>query len=67
MEVRTGEVYGFLGRNGSGKTTTIRACMGIVAADSGELEILGRVVERRRSSRSARSATSPRSRTSIPG
>jgi ABC-2 type transport system ATP-binding protein len=46
MTVREGDVYGFLGRNGSGKTTTLRACMGIVTTTSGELEILGTVVKR---------------------
>lgn len=46
MTVYEGEVYGFLGRNGSGKTTTIRTCMGIVAASSGEIELLGETSRR---------------------
>jgi len=33
LNVRTGEIYGFLGVNGAGKTTTIRMLMGIIAAE----------------------------------
>ena len=41
FEVTKGEIFGFLGSNGSGKTTTIRALLGIYQADSGELLING--------------------------
>ena len=41
FHVQKGEVFGFLGSNGSGKTTTIRALLGIYQADSGTLEING--------------------------
>ena len=41
FNVKKGEVFGFLGSNGSGKTTTIRALLGIYQADSGELLING--------------------------
>ena len=41
LEVPRGAVYGFLGPNGSGKTTTIRMLLGLLAADSGEIELLG--------------------------
>lgn len=37
-------VHGFLGPNGSGKTTTIRALLGLVRLDSGQLRLLGRPV-----------------------
>lgn len=40
MEVREGEIYGFLGRNGAGKTSTIRMLMGVIRADSGVIELL---------------------------
>ncbi len=41
FEVRHGEIFGFLGPNGSGKTTTIRMMLGLVAPTSGSTEILG--------------------------
>lgn len=41
FEVKKGEIFGFLGSNGSGKTTTIRALLGIYQADLGELLING--------------------------
>ena len=40
--VPRGAVYGFLGPNGSGKTTTIRMLLGLIAANEGEIELLGR-------------------------
>lgn len=39
--VRTGEIFGFLGPNGSGKTTTIRMALGIIRPDSGAVSVLG--------------------------
>jgi ABC-type multidrug transport system ATPase subunit len=41
LVVPTGSVYGFLGPNGSGKTTTIRMLLGLVSPDSGTVELLG--------------------------
>lgn len=41
FEVKKGEVFGFLGSNGSGKTTTIRALLGIYQPTDGELLING--------------------------
>jgi ABC-2 type transport system ATP-binding protein len=40
--VRQGEIYGFLGPNGSGKTTTMKILMGLMRATSGRAEVLGR-------------------------
>ncbi|MFD5258597.1 ATP-binding cassette domain-containing protein [Streptomyces bobili] len=42
LEVETGEVHGFLGPNGSGKSTTIRVLLGLLRADSGAAQLLGR-------------------------
>lgn len=44
LDVRRGEVYGFLGRNGAGKTTTIRMLLGLIRPTSGEVRVLGRAV-----------------------
>ena len=41
LEVPKGSVFGFLGPNGSGKTTTIRMIMGILLPDEGTVELLG--------------------------
>jgi ABC-2 type transport system ATP-binding protein len=41
LVVAAGEVHGFLGPNGSGKTTTIRALLGLIRADDGRAELLG--------------------------
>lgn len=41
FEVMPGEVFAFLGANGSGKTSTIRALLGIYQATSGELHVNG--------------------------
>ena len=46
LDVRAGDVYGFLGANGSGKTTTVRMLLGLVLATSGEAEVLGRAMPR---------------------
>lgn len=41
FEVNKGEIFAFLGANGSGKTTTIRSLLGIYEPDSGTLEVMG--------------------------
>ncbi len=41
LEVARGEIFGFLGPNGSGKTTTIRMLCGVIAPTSGEAGVLG--------------------------
>jgi ABC-2 type transport system ATP-binding protein len=42
LSVPTGVVYGFLGPNGAGKTTTMRILTGLIHADAGRVELLGR-------------------------
>jgi ABC-2 type transport system ATP-binding protein len=41
LDVREGDIYGFLGANGSGKTTTVRMLLGLVLATEGEISVLG--------------------------
>jgi len=41
FEVRRGMIFGFLGPNGSGKTTTIRMLLGLIQPSSGDIEVLG--------------------------
>jgi ABC-2 type transport system ATP-binding protein len=41
LDVQAGDVYGFLGANGSGKTTTVRMLLGLVLPTKGEIELLG--------------------------
>jgi ABC-2 type transport system ATP-binding protein len=46
LHVPAGAVYGFLGPNGSGKTTTIRMLLGLVTPTAGSVTLLGRPVPR---------------------
>jgi ABC-2 type transport system ATP-binding protein len=41
LSIRSGEIYGLLGPNGSGKTTFIRCVAGLVRPDAGEITVLG--------------------------
>lgn len=41
LTVNHGDIYGFLGPNGSGKTTTLRILLGILTADEGKVAVLG--------------------------
>ena len=44
LEIRPGEIYGFIGHNGAGKTTTMKAVAGILQFDAGEIRIDGQSV-----------------------
>jgi ABC-2 type transport system ATP-binding protein len=46
LTVNEGEIYGFLGVNGAGKTTAIRLLMGIIAAEAGTISLLGETTRR---------------------
>jgi len=41
LEVKAGEIYGFLGPNGSGKTTTIRILLDLIRPSAGQARVLG--------------------------
>ena len=41
LEVKEGEIYGFLGPNGSGKTTTIKMILRLINSDEGEIKVRG--------------------------
>lgn len=45
MTIKKGSIYGFLGPNGSGKTTVMKIILNLVKADSGEVSVLGEAVE----------------------
>ncbi|GEA84017.1 MAG: ATP-binding cassette domain-containing protein [Cellulomonas sp.] len=45
FEVRAGEIFGFVGSNGAGKSTTMRIVLGVLAADSGEVRWDGRPLD----------------------
>jgi ABC-2 type transport system ATP-binding protein len=45
LSVTSGEIFGYLGPNGSGKTTTLKLLMGLVRPDSGTATILGYPIE----------------------
>ncbi len=46
LEVHEGDVFGFLGPNGSGKTTTVRMLLGLVFPTAGRVELLGQPMPR---------------------
>jgi len=48
LRVDRGELYGFLGRNGAGKTTSIRMLLGMIGPDQGTVTVLGQRVGRDR-------------------
>jgi ABC-2 type transport system ATP-binding protein len=45
FQVRRGEIFGFLGPNGSGKTTTIRMLLGLMKPSAGSAQVLGMAVD----------------------
>jgi ABC-2 type transport system ATP-binding protein len=41
MNIKKGDIYGFVGKNGAGKTTMIRVITGLVKSDNGQVELFG--------------------------
>ncbi|OUC09845.1 ABC transporter ATP-binding protein, partial [Litorilinea aerophila] len=41
LDVRQGEIFGFLGHNGAGKTTTVRLLNGLLPPSAGQVKVLG--------------------------
>ena len=44
LEIKPGEIYGFIGHNGAGKTTTIKSVVGILGFEEGTIEIDGQSI-----------------------
>ena len=47
LQIKAGEIYGLVGSDGAGKTTTMRLIVGVLKADSGECSICGFDIERK--------------------
>ena len=45
FSVPEGSIYGFIGKNGSGKTTTMKIVLGLLQADAGEISVCGEKVQ----------------------
>ena len=45
LEVNAGDIVGLIGRNGSGKSTTFKALLGLIHPDGGEIEVFGKKAE----------------------
>ena len=45
LTVHPGEIYGFVGSNGAGKSTAMRIALGVLQADSGEVRFGGQPME----------------------
>ena len=44
FSVKAGEVYGFLGQNGAGKSTTIRMLLSLITPTSGSIQLFGKSI-----------------------
>ena len=47
FQVRPGEIFGFIGADGAGKTTAFKIMAGVLAHGSGEIRVLGKTPRRR--------------------
>ena len=46
LEIKDGEIFGFIGHNGAGKTTTLKCCVGILNFEEGEITLDGLSIEK---------------------
>ena len=46
LEIKDGEIFGFIGHNGAGKTTTLKCCVGILKFEEGEITLNGLSIEK---------------------
>lgn len=47
INIKKGDIYGFVGRNGAGKTTMIRVLTGLVIPNGGQVELFGHSEEKK--------------------
>lgn len=66
LELKAGEIYGFLGLNGAGKTTTIRMLLGLIRPDRGQITIFGQTMPEGRKEILARTGSLVESATAWP-
>ncbi|MBR3268230.1 MAG: ABC transporter ATP-binding protein [Oscillospiraceae bacterium] len=45
MNIRKGDIYGFIGKNGAGKTTTMKMILGMIFRNDGEIELFGKPID----------------------
>ncbi|MCR4794418.1 MAG: ABC transporter ATP-binding protein [Ruminococcus sp.] len=45
LNIRKGDIYGFIGKNGAGKTTTMKMILGMIFPDGGEIELFGKPID----------------------
>ena len=45
INIKSGEIYGFIGHNGAGKTTTLKSVVGIIDFEEGEILIDGESIK----------------------
>lgn len=48
LSLKSGHIYGLLGKNGTGKSTLLRTLMGLLFPDSGKVDVFGHIPSRRR-------------------
>ena len=46
LEVEAGDIYGFIGHNGAGKSTTLKAVVGVLSFEQGDIFVDGHSVKR---------------------